>query len=197
MATTLNIGLGIYFLWRDGLFSRPLFRVLAPGLLLLPLAVSRLPAWDVALLNSAPYLYAGQYQSAATLTGQGVAHAIGQGRRLLYAEEGMTATVPAWDLRGERFMRVNGKVVASSQGKDSTDARVWNNLGTAFLKQRQFAEAQHYLSGAIKRRPEDATLWLKLADAYRGTGEVEKARQVLAEAPADQRVRKMREQLGE
>lgn len=117
-ATTLNIGLGIYFLWRDGLLSRPLFRVLAPGLLLLPLAVSRLPAWDVALLNSAPYLYAGQYQSAARLAGQGVAHAIGQGRRLLYAEEGMTATVTVWDLRGERFMRVNGKVIASSQGKD-------------------------------------------------------------------------------
>ena len=117
-ATTLNIGLGIYFLWRDGLFSRPLFRVLALGLLLLPLAVSRLPAWDVALLNSAPYLYAGQYQSAARLTGQGVAHAIGQGRRLLYAEEGMTATVTVWDLLGEHFMRVNGKVVASSQGKD-------------------------------------------------------------------------------
>ena len=117
-ATTLNIGLGIYFLWRDGLLSRPLFRVLAPGLLLLPLAVSRLPAWDVALLNSAPYLYAGQYQSAARLAGQGMAHTIGQGRRLLYAEEGMTATVTVWDLRGERFMRVNGKVVASSQGKD-------------------------------------------------------------------------------
>ena len=117
-ATTLNIGLGIYFLWRDGLLSRPLFRMLAPGLLLLPLAVSRLPAWDVALLNSAPYLYASQYQSAARLAGQGVAHAIGQGRRLLYAEEGMTATVTVWDLRGERFMRVNGKVVASSQGKD-------------------------------------------------------------------------------
>ena len=30
----------------------------------------------------------------------------------------MTATVTVWDLRGERFMRVNGKVVASSQGKD-------------------------------------------------------------------------------
>ena len=117
-ATTLNIGLGIYFLWRDGLLSRPLFRVLAPGLLLLPLAVSRLPAWDVALLNSAPYLYAGQYQSAARLAGKGVAHAMGQDRRLLYAEEGMTATVTVWDLRGERFMRVNGKVVASSQGKD-------------------------------------------------------------------------------
>ena len=117
-ATTLNIGLGIYFLWRDGLLSRPLFRALAPGLLLLPLAVSRLPTWDVALLNSAPYLYAGQYQSAARLAGQGVAQAIGQGRRLLYAEEGMTATVTVWDLRGERFMRVNGKVVASSQGKD-------------------------------------------------------------------------------
>ena len=117
-ATTLNIGLGLYFLWRDGSFRRPLVRLLAPGLLLLPLAVSRLPAWDVALLNSAPYLYAGQYQSAARLAGQGVAHAIGQDRRLLYAKEGMTATVTAWDLRGERFMRVNGKVVASSQGKD-------------------------------------------------------------------------------
>ena len=117
-ATTLNIGLGLYFLWRDGSFRRPLVRVLAPGLLLLPLAVSRLPAWDVALLNSAPYLYAGQYQSAARLAGQDVAHAIGQDRRLLYAKEGMTATVTAWDLRGERFMRVNGKVVASSQGKD-------------------------------------------------------------------------------
>lgn len=117
-ATTLNIGLGLYFLWRDGSFRRPLVRLLAPGLLLLPLAVSRLPAWDVALLNSAPYLYAGQYQNAARLAGQGVAHAIGQDRRLLYAKEGMTATVTAWDLRGERFMRVNGKVVASSQGKD-------------------------------------------------------------------------------
>lgn len=115
---TLNIGLGIYFLWRDGLLRRPLFRVLAPGLLLLPLVVSRLWAWDVALLNSAPYLYARQYQSAARLAGQDVAHAIGQDRRLLYAEEGMTATVTVWDLRGERFMRVNGKVVASSQGKD-------------------------------------------------------------------------------
>ena len=117
-ATALNIGLGIYFLWRDGLLSRPLFRVLAPGLLLLPLAVWRLPAWDVALLNSAPYLYAGQYQSAARIAGQGMAHAIGQDRRLLYAEEGMTATATVWDLRGERFMRVNGKVIASSQGKD-------------------------------------------------------------------------------
>ena len=117
-ATTLNLGLGLYFLWRDGRFSRPLVRVLAPGLLLLPLAVSRLPAWDVALLNSAPYLYAEQYQSAARLTGQGVAHAIGRDRRLLYAKEGMTATVTAWEWRGERFMRVNGKVVASSQGKD-------------------------------------------------------------------------------
>lgn len=117
-ATTLNLGLGLYFLWRDGWFRRPLVRVLAPGLLLLPLAVSRLPAWDVALLNSAPYLYAGQYESAARLAGQGMAYTIGRDRRLLYAEEGMTATVTAWDLRGERFMRVNGKVVASSQGKD-------------------------------------------------------------------------------
>ena len=117
-ATTLNLGLGLYFLWRDGWFRRPLVRVLAPGLLLLPLAVSRLPAWDVALLNSAPYLYAGQYERAARLAGQDMAYTIGRDRRLLYAEEGMTATVTAWDLRGERFMRVNGKVVASSQGKD-------------------------------------------------------------------------------
>ena len=88
-------------------------------------------------------------------------------------------------------------VLREALSVDSTDARVWNNLGTAFLKQRQFAEAQHYLAGAVKRRPEDATLRLKLADAYRGAGEVEKARQVLEQAPDDPRVRKMREQLGE
>ena len=87
-------------------------------------------------------------------------------------------------------------VLRQALAVDSTDARVWNNLGTAFLKQRQFAEAQHYLQGAVQRRPEDATLRLKLADAYRGTGAVEKARQVLERAPDDPRVRKMREQLG-
>lgn len=117
-ATALNIGLGLYFLWRGGLLVRPLPRVLAAALLLLPLAVSRLPAWDVVLLNSAPYLYAGQYRDAASLTDQDLARAIRQDRRLLYAEEGMSATVTVWDLRGERFMRVNGKVIASSQGKD-------------------------------------------------------------------------------
>ena len=88
-------------------------------------------------------------------------------------------------------------VLRQALAVDSTDARVWNNLGTAFLKQRQFAEAQHYLVGAVQRRPEDATLRLKLADAYRRTGDVEKARQVLKGAADDPRVRKMREQLGE
>ncbi|HIG55132.1 MAG TPA: hypothetical protein EYQ18_14370, partial [Candidatus Handelsmanbacteria bacterium] len=73
---------------------------------------------DVVLLNSAPYLYAGQYKSAANLADQDLAEAIRHDRRLLYAEEGMSATVTVWDLHGERFMRVNGKVIASSQGKD-------------------------------------------------------------------------------
>ncbi|MEE2874477.1 MAG: fused MFS/spermidine synthase [Candidatus Latescibacterota bacterium] len=118
LATSLNLGLGLYFLWRGNLLARPLPRILAAGILLLPLAVSFLPAWDVVLLNSAPYLYAGQYENAANLADQDLAEAIRHDRRLLYAEEGMSATVTVWDLHGERFMRVNGKVIASSQGKD-------------------------------------------------------------------------------
>ena len=82
---------------------------------------------------------------------------------------------------------------------DSTDARVWNNLGTAFLKQRQFHEAQYYLSGAVKRRPEDATLLLKLADAHGGAGDLKQARQALEQArqlaPDDPRVQKRLERL--
>ena len=117
-ATTINLGLGVYFLWRGGLLTRPLPIALAAVLMLLPLAVSRLPAWDIVLLNSAPYLYAGQYQNSARFTDQDLARAIRQDRRLLYAEEGISSTVTVWDLRGERFMRVNGKVIASSEGKD-------------------------------------------------------------------------------
>lgn len=118
LATSLNLGLGLYFLWRGGLLVRPLPRVLAGAVLLMPLAVSRLSAWDVVLLNSAPYLYAGQYKNAADLTGDNLSRTIHRDRRLLYAEEGLSATITVWDLHGERFMRVNGKVIASSQGKD-------------------------------------------------------------------------------
>ena len=117
-ATALNMGLGLYFLWRGGLLVRPLYRALAAAVPVLSLAVWLLPAWDVVLLNSAPYLYAGQYRNAATFTDQDLGPAIREDRRLLYAKEGMSATVTVWDLRGERFMRVNGKVIASNQGKD-------------------------------------------------------------------------------
>jgi Tfp pilus assembly protein PilF len=84
---------------------------------------------------------------------------------------------------------------------DSTDARVWNNLGTAFLQQRQYVEAQHWLEGAIRQRPNDATQHLKLADAYRGTGAIAQAREVLKKAlklsPDDERARRMLRQLGD
>ena len=62
---------------------------------------------------------------------------------------------------------------------DSTDALIWNKLGTSFLRRRQFTESQHWLEGAVKRRPEDSSLRLKLADAYRGTGAIEPAREML------------------
>ena len=117
-AAAINLGLGLYFFWRSGLLARPLFRTVAVLTPLLPLGVWLLPAWDVVLLNSAPYLYAGQYRNAAAFTDQDMDRAIRQDRRLRYSEEGMTATVTVWDLRGERFMRVNGKVIASNQGKD-------------------------------------------------------------------------------
>ena len=117
-ANTLNIGLGIYFLWRDGLFSRLLFRVLAPGLTALAPSGFALPCLECGPAQQRPVPLRRAVPERGRLAGQGVAQAIGQGRRLLYAEEGMTATVTVWDLCGERFMRVNGKVVASSQGKD-------------------------------------------------------------------------------
>ena len=117
-ATLINLGLGIYFLWRSGFMHRHLNRVLAPAVLLLPLALFFIPTWDIVLLNSAPYLYAGQYRNAAEFSQQSLEGAIRQDRRLLYSEEGMSATVTVWDLHSERFMRVNGKVIASSQGKD-------------------------------------------------------------------------------
>ena len=99
----------------------------------------------------------------------------------------------------ERFAEGLG-VFRQALAIDSTDARVWNNLGTAFLKQRQFAEAQHYLAGAIKRRPEDAILLLKLADAHGGAGDLKQARRALEQArqlaPDDPQVQKRLERLG-
>jgi spermidine synthase len=118
-AVALNLLLGLYFLRRSGWLVWPGRMALVSGLVFLVLAaVARLAPWDAALLNSAPYLYAGQYLSAARQEGNDLARTIKKDRRLLYLQEGLTATVTVWDWRGERFMRAGGKVIASSQGKD-------------------------------------------------------------------------------
>ena len=116
----LNLLLGLYFI----LTSRWIVdvrRSLAAAvalLLIVGVGAAKLPAWDTLLLNSAPYLYAQQYQSKARLDAGDITQAIKKNRRLLYAREGMTATVTVWDLLGELYMRINGKVTASSKGKD-------------------------------------------------------------------------------
>ncbi|MDP6702771.1 MAG: tetratricopeptide repeat protein, partial [Candidatus Latescibacteria bacterium] len=58
---------------------------------------------------------------------------------------------------------------------------------------------QRWLEGAVERRPQDATLRVKLADAYGGSGHRDKARQQAQKAlelnPDDQRAKILLERL--
>ena len=82
----------------------------------------RLPEWDPLLLNSAPYLYAYRYQRNADSESVDLDRVMTRNRRLLYAEQGLTAAVTVVESGGETYLKVNGKTDASSHGDRRSQA---------------------------------------------------------------------------
>jgi spermidine synthase len=117
LAVALNAVLGGVFLllsdWRT-----PRFRwscVTATGGVVLA-GIVAVPTWNTNLLNSAPYLYAYRYKANARTQGAGLDKVMTGSRRLLYEEEGLTATVTVVESGGQLYLKVNGKTDASSRG---------------------------------------------------------------------------------
>ncbi|MEW6752952.1 MAG: fused MFS/spermidine synthase [Candidatus Latescibacterota bacterium] len=113
----LNLAIGIAFVLTSG-WSVPRARaaVAAVAAGLVAAGIWSMPPWDVMLLNSAPYLYAHRYQGTALREEVDLSRVMRRNRRLLYAEEGMTATVTVVESEGELYLKVNGKTDASSRG---------------------------------------------------------------------------------
>ena len=116
-AVSINLIIGAYFVLTSswGLSWQRLGGVLA-SCLLLGGGAWHLPVWDTMLFNSAPYLYAYRYKAKSTSESTDLAQVMRRNRRLLYAEEGMTATVTVVESGGEIYLKVNGKTDASSRG---------------------------------------------------------------------------------
>ncbi len=58
----------------------------------------------------------------------------------------------------------------------------YSNLGTAYFFLKQFAQAAQMFEKAVELNPNDTTMMTNLGDAYRGEGQVEKARATYQQA---------------
>jgi spermidine synthase len=116
IAVGLNAVLGAAF-WLASGWRTPRVRNLCVGLasLLFATAMVAVPRWDTHLINSAPYLYAYRYKANARTQGTDLDQVM-TGSRLLYEEEGLTATVTVVESGAQLFLKVNGKTDASSRG---------------------------------------------------------------------------------
>ena len=117
VAVAINAVVGISFWLVSG--WRPLLSAAlgVPGAVALLVAgVWLLPPWDTVLLTSAPYLYAHRYETHAANEATELGRVMTRNRRLLYTEEGLTATVTVVESGGELYLKVNGKTDASSRG---------------------------------------------------------------------------------
>ncbi|HJP29575.1 MAG TPA: fused MFS/spermidine synthase [Candidatus Latescibacteria bacterium] len=117
LAVVLNALLGAVFWWVSG-WGTTRRRALCIGVAGVALvgATAAMPGWDTYLLNSAPYLYAYRYKAKAVTRGVDLGQVMSKRRRLLYEEEGLTATVTVVESGGELYLKVNGKTDASSRG---------------------------------------------------------------------------------
>ena len=117
LAVGLNAVLGGVFLlisgWRTSRFRW--ICVSGAGFVLLA-GIAAVPAWDTNLINSAPYLYAYRYKANSRTQGARLDKVMTGSRRLLYEEEGLTATVTVVASGGQLYLKVNGKTDASSRG---------------------------------------------------------------------------------
>jgi len=113
----INLLIGIFFVlisgWRKG-WMRGVVALAAVGGVLF--GAWNLPRWNPLLFNSAPYLYAYRYKTSAARDAADLGQVMTRNRRLLYTEEGMTATVTVVESGGELYLKVNGKTDASSRG---------------------------------------------------------------------------------
>jgi spermidine synthase len=117
LATALNALLGCLFWWTSD-WRTPRWRgagVGAVGLATVAALVA-LPGWDTHLLNSAPYLYAYRYKANSVTQGTDLDRVMTGSRKLLYEEEGLTATVTVVESGDQLYLKVNGKTDASSKG---------------------------------------------------------------------------------
>lgn len=113
VGVTVNLAIAAWFLATARWPGRGL--VLTAGVATAAAAVVLMPRWDPMLMNSAPYLYAQRYRTRED-DGADLAEVMRRSRRLLYAEEGLTASVTVVESGGELFLKVNGKTDASSRG---------------------------------------------------------------------------------
>lgn len=117
VAVAMNAALGIGFWLASGWGPRRRRLLVAAALAAAAAGgLWQLPAWDAQLLNSAPYLYAYRYKAHAVSERAGLDEVMTGNRRLLYDEEGLTATVTVVESGGELYLKVNGKTDASSRG---------------------------------------------------------------------------------
>lgn len=117
LAVALNALLGGAFWWASG-WGTPRRRMIcigAAGVALVAGAIA-IPGWNTHLLNSAPYLYAYRYKANALTQGVELGQVMSERRKLLYEEEGLTATVTVTESSGQLYLKVNGKTDASSKG---------------------------------------------------------------------------------
>lgn len=117
LAVVLNAVLGAVFLWASG-WRTVRIRAICIGVTaaLLAIALGTMPAWDTNLLNSAPYLYAYRYKANAKTQNTDLDQVMTGSRKLLYEEEGLTATVTVVESGAQLYLKVNGKTDASSKG---------------------------------------------------------------------------------
>ena len=113
----INLLIGVYFVlaskWRKGWLRGALALAAVGGAVI---GAWNLPQWNPLLFNSAPYLYAYRYKASSMREAVDLEQVMTRNRRLLYSEEGMTATVTVVESGGELYLKVNGKTDASSRG---------------------------------------------------------------------------------
>lgn len=117
LAVVLNAVLGGVFLWASGWRTvRTRALCLGATACLFAVAVIAVPNWDTNLINSAPYLYAYRYKANARTQNTNLDRVMTGSRKLLYEEEGLTATVTVVESGAQLYLKVNGKTDASSRG---------------------------------------------------------------------------------
>ena len=115
IGVAINIAIGVFFLIKGSQTLLP--RIGAVGIVLVALSAMVLfPTPDPLLLNSAPYLYAHRYEGKETRDAIPLERVMKKNRRLLFAEDGLTASVTVVESAGELYLKVNGKTDASSKG---------------------------------------------------------------------------------